>query len=65
MGIADGLSELGVPALLICATIVIAFASLALHLLFPPSKGKCPIKAVLPVKTSTTDTQSTETKTLE
>ncbi len=48
MEIQNGLAEFGVPALLICAVVLIALASLALHLLFPPSKGKCPIKTVLP-----------------
>ncbi len=61
MRLAEGLNELGIPALLICATVLLGLASLALHLLFPPSKGTCPIKTVLPA--NTTDTPSAETKT--
>ncbi len=53
MGITEGLNELGIPALLICATVLIGLASLALHLLFPPSKGKCPIKSTLPTDSPT------------
>ena len=53
MDIADSLAEFGVPMLLICATVLIGLASMALHLLFPPSKGKCPIKSALPTDSPT------------
>lgn len=44
MWLEAGWSEFGFPALLLGAVIVIALATLALHLLFPPTTGKCPIK---------------------
>ncbi len=43
-----GWSEFGFPALLLGAVIVIALATLALHLLFPSTTGKCPIKKIIP-----------------
>ncbi len=43
-----GWSEFGFPALLLGAVILIALATLALHLLFPPTTGKCPIKKIIP-----------------
>jgi hypothetical protein len=36
-----------IPAILIGASVVIALASLALHFLFPPSSGQCPMKSAL------------------
>jgi hypothetical protein len=63
MGIADGLSEFSVPAILIGAVVLIALASLALHLLFPPSKRKCPIKTVLPSEFPDAKTNRTTSKT--
>ncbi len=43
-----GWSEFGFPALLLGAVMVIALATLALHLLFPPATGKCPVKKIIP-----------------
>lgn len=51
-----------IPAILICAVIVIALASLALHLLFPPTNSsvRCPMKDVLPRDPLETETKQKE-----
>jgi hypothetical protein len=49
-----------IPAFLIGAVMVIALASLALHFLFPPSSGKCPMKEVLPQNPLETETKQKE-----
>jgi hypothetical protein len=49
-----------IPAILIGASVVIALASLALHFLFPPSSGKCPMKDVLPPNPLEAETKQKE-----
>lgn len=51
MGFESGLSEFGVPVFLIGAAVVIGLATLALHFLFPPASGKCPMKKYPPSTT--------------
>ena len=63
MGVADGLAEFGIPVILICAAGLIALASLALHLLFPPSNGKCPINPILPTESADTKANQSTTRT--